>query len=230
MRPPGTRPKPPSQRQLRVAEEIRHVLAGVFARGEIRDPDLADVLITVTEVRISPDLKHATAFVTRLGRSDIGEKLPALRRAAPFLRTPAGACAAAALRAGGAFPGRHQYRQCHAYRCAAACARGGAGYRAGVGPRWRGDRVKQARPGLCPGPRFLSNGFQGPLGPWRFQGRALALSASLHCPEPCPFSASPHVLTVIYAPPISRTRAVCANANNAAVRWTAGSSSTNLRA
>ena len=78
--------KAPTQRQLRVAEEIRHVLAGVFARGEIRDPDLADVLITVTEVRISPDLKQATAFVTRLGRSDIGEKLPALRRAAPFLR------------------------------------------------------------------------------------------------------------------------------------------------
>ena len=79
-------PKPPSQRQLRVAEEVRHVLAGVFARGEVRDPALADVLITVTEVRISPDLKHATAFVTRLGRSDVGETLPALRRAAPFLR------------------------------------------------------------------------------------------------------------------------------------------------
>ncbi len=78
--------KAPSQRQLRVAEEIRHVLAGVFARGEIRDPELSDVLITVTEVRIGPDLKRATAFVTRLGRSDIGEKLPALRRAAPFLR------------------------------------------------------------------------------------------------------------------------------------------------
>ncbi len=78
--------KAPSQRQLRVAEEIRHVLAGVFARGEVRDPDLADVLITVTEVRLSPDLKQATAFVTRLGRSDVAEKLPALRRAAPFLR------------------------------------------------------------------------------------------------------------------------------------------------
>lgn len=78
--------KAPTQRQLRVAEEIRHVLAGVFARGEVRDPDLSDVLITVTEVRIGPDLKRATAFVTRLGRSDIAEKLPALRRAAPFLR------------------------------------------------------------------------------------------------------------------------------------------------
>jgi ribosome-binding factor A len=79
-------PKPPSQRQLRVAEEIRHVLAGVFARGEVRDPELAGVLITVTEVRVSPDLRQATAFVVRLGRSDIAEKLPALRRAAPFLR------------------------------------------------------------------------------------------------------------------------------------------------
>ncbi len=79
-------PKAPTQRQLRVAEEIRHVLAGVFLRGEIRDPELADVAITVTEVRIGPDLKRATAFVTRLGRSDIAAKLPALRRAAPFLR------------------------------------------------------------------------------------------------------------------------------------------------
>jgi ribosome-binding factor A len=78
--------KPASQRQLRVAEEIRHVLAGVFLRGEIRDPALAGILITVTEVRVSPDLKHATAFVTRLGRSDVADKLPALRHAAPFLR------------------------------------------------------------------------------------------------------------------------------------------------
>ena len=79
--------KAPTQRQLRVAEEIRHVLAGVFGRGEIRDPALADVTITVTEVRIGPDLKRATAFVTRLGRSDVAAKLPALRRAAPFLRS-----------------------------------------------------------------------------------------------------------------------------------------------
>jgi len=78
--------KAPSQRQLRVAEEIRHVLAGLFARSEIRDPELTGVTLTVTEVRISPDLRHATAFVTRLGRSDVEEKLPALRHAAPFLR------------------------------------------------------------------------------------------------------------------------------------------------
>ena len=79
--------KAPSQRQLRVAEEIRHVLSRVFARHEIRDPELAAETITVTEVRISPDLKNATAFVARLGRSDIAALLPALKRAAPFLRT-----------------------------------------------------------------------------------------------------------------------------------------------
>ncbi len=76
----------PSQRQLRVAEEIRHVLAGLFERRDFRDPDLAEAQITVTEVRISPDLKHATVFVVRLGRSDIDALLPALQRATPFLR------------------------------------------------------------------------------------------------------------------------------------------------
>ena len=79
-------PKTPGQRQLRVGEEVRHVLSAIFTRNEFRDPDLADILITVTEVRMSPDLKHATAFVTRLGRTDIDQKLPALRRAAPYFR------------------------------------------------------------------------------------------------------------------------------------------------
>ncbi|MCE2575824.1 30S ribosome-binding factor RbfA [Komagataeibacter sp. FNDCR2] len=77
----------PSQRQLRVAEEVRRTLAEMFARIEFRDPELADVRITVTEVRISPDLKHATVFVARLGRSDVAELLPALKRVTPFLRT-----------------------------------------------------------------------------------------------------------------------------------------------
>jgi ribosome-binding factor A len=80
----------PSQRQLRVAEEIRHVLAGLFARGEFRDPALAEAHITVTEVRISPDLKHATVFVSRLGRSDVTVLFPALKQAAPTLRAQVG--------------------------------------------------------------------------------------------------------------------------------------------
>jgi ribosome-binding factor A len=77
---------PPSQRQLRVGEEIRHALVRILARGELRDPDLVDASITVTEVRISPDLKNATAFVTPFGGGD-GEILArACRRAAGYFR------------------------------------------------------------------------------------------------------------------------------------------------
>ncbi len=79
--------KAPTQRQLRVSEEIRHVLSAIFLRGQFRDPELADAKVTVTEVRISPDLKNATAFVARLGRVDIDALLPALKRVAPWLRT-----------------------------------------------------------------------------------------------------------------------------------------------
>ena len=78
--------KAPTQRQLRVGEEIRHVLSGVFLRAEFRDPDLTDARVTVTEVRVSPDLRNATAFVARLGRTDIEALLPALKRAAVYLR------------------------------------------------------------------------------------------------------------------------------------------------
>ena len=63
------------------------MLSAIFGRGEFRDPELAGAQVTVTEVRISPDLKNATAFVARLGRSDIDALLPALRRAAPYVRT-----------------------------------------------------------------------------------------------------------------------------------------------
>ncbi|WP_459675423.1 30S ribosome-binding factor RbfA [Acidisoma sp. 7E03] len=77
----------PSQRQLRVGEEIRHILADLFARDVIRDHELSGVAITVTEVRVSPDLRRATAYVTRLGRSDVDQLLPALKRVAPFLRS-----------------------------------------------------------------------------------------------------------------------------------------------
>ena len=78
--------KPPSQRQLRVAEEIRHVLSGVFQRGECHDLDLVDVQVTVTEVRLAPDMKRATVYFARLGRSDANRLVPALKRAGPFLR------------------------------------------------------------------------------------------------------------------------------------------------
>src|SRR5271157_6530233 len=58
----------------------------MFERRDFRDPELAEADITVTEVRIGPDLKHAIAFVARLGREDVDLLLPALKRAAPFLR------------------------------------------------------------------------------------------------------------------------------------------------
>ncbi len=78
--------KPPSQRQLRVGEEIRHALANLIERGEIHDPDLAAGSVTVTEVRVSPDLRNATAFITPFGGGDARLKLKALKRVKPFLR------------------------------------------------------------------------------------------------------------------------------------------------
>jgi ribosome-binding factor A len=76
----------PSQRQLRVGEDLRHTLTQVLREAHIHDPDLVDRSITVTEVRVSPDLKNATVFVMPLGGAAADAVLPALRRAAPFLR------------------------------------------------------------------------------------------------------------------------------------------------
>lgn len=76
----------PSQRQLRVGEELRHSLAAILMRDELHDPDLQGVSITVSEVRPSPDMKHATVFVTTLNGDKMDVVLPALRRAASFLR------------------------------------------------------------------------------------------------------------------------------------------------
>ena len=74
-----------SQRQLRVGEELRHALADVFGRGVLRDPDIVDRSITVTEVQPSPDLKSATVYVVPLGGGDIDSLLKGLGRCAPFL-------------------------------------------------------------------------------------------------------------------------------------------------
>lgn len=70
----------PSQRQLRVAEQIKHVLADALMRGHFQDPLLMDSAsrVTVTEVRVSPDLKYATAYVISLGGADMEVILPAL--------------------------------------------------------------------------------------------------------------------------------------------------------
>lgn len=74
----------PSQRQLRVAEQIKHVLAESLSRGHFHHPVLIDHAssVTVTEVRVSPDLKHATAYVISLGGQNMGDILPALNEEA----------------------------------------------------------------------------------------------------------------------------------------------------
>ncbi|MEZ5668414.1 MAG: 30S ribosome-binding factor RbfA [Alphaproteobacteria bacterium] len=77
----------PSQRQLRVGEEIRHALASIFMREELHDPALQGVSLTISEVRISPDLKNATVFFLPLGGHDVGPIAQGLGRAAPHLRT-----------------------------------------------------------------------------------------------------------------------------------------------
>ncbi len=79
-------PRPPSQRQLRIGEELRHALAGLLRPGELRDPALRDASITVTEVRVSPDLKNATAFVMPLAGSQTAEIMAGLKRSAVFLK------------------------------------------------------------------------------------------------------------------------------------------------
>lgn len=76
----------PTQRQLRAGENIRHVLVEVMARGEIHDPALFGASLTIGEVRMSPDLKHANIFVSALGHSDAKAFADALNKASSFLR------------------------------------------------------------------------------------------------------------------------------------------------
>jgi ribosome-binding factor A len=76
----------PSQRQLRVGELVRHALAEILQRGDVPDPVLDRAVITVPEVRMSPDLKLATAYVMPLGGHDVKGVIAALERNRKFLR------------------------------------------------------------------------------------------------------------------------------------------------
>ncbi len=82
----ASRAKTPSQRQLRVGEVLRHALAEIFCEEDIRDPDLEGISVTVTEVRPSPDLRHASAFVEPLGGGNADIIVKALNRHRGFLR------------------------------------------------------------------------------------------------------------------------------------------------
>ena len=83
----------PSQRQLRAGELIRHALTDIVMREEFRDPDLNGENITIGEVRMSPDLKHANIFCSPLGESDPDEQkrlAKGLNRASSFIRVKLG--------------------------------------------------------------------------------------------------------------------------------------------
>jgi ribosome-binding factor A len=76
----------PSQRQLRVGELIRHTLSEMLTRGAIHDPVLTSHVVTVPEVRMSPDLRLATIYVVPLGGKDVEPVLAALDRHRRFIR------------------------------------------------------------------------------------------------------------------------------------------------
>jgi ribosome-binding factor A len=78
--------KGPSQRQLRVGEMLRHALSEILRETEIRDPDLIGVSVTVTQVKPSPDMRHATVFVEPLGGKNAQSIVSALNRNKAFLR------------------------------------------------------------------------------------------------------------------------------------------------
>jgi ribosome-binding factor A len=75
----------PSQRQLRVGEMLRHTLADILLRGEIADPELTDLRITIAQVAPSPDMRHATVYV-QTAQDQMEQALEALSRHKKFLR------------------------------------------------------------------------------------------------------------------------------------------------
>lgn len=76
----------PSQRQLRVAEEVRRLMVDILARAHFREPVLAGAAITVTGARVSPDLKNATVYCMTLGGTQIEAVVAALNRSKAYLR------------------------------------------------------------------------------------------------------------------------------------------------
>ena len=78
--------KAPSQRQLHAGELIRHALAEILVRGEVHDPVIENHVITVPEVRMTPDLRLATIYVMPLAGRDAGEVVAAFERNKRFLR------------------------------------------------------------------------------------------------------------------------------------------------
>jgi ribosome-binding factor A len=83
---PNTPSEGPSVRVLRVGEQVRHILSDILMRGDVHDDVLAAHLVSVTEVRMSPDLRHATAFIKPLLGKDEEAVLKALRTNTAYLQ------------------------------------------------------------------------------------------------------------------------------------------------
>jgi ribosome-binding factor A len=79
-------PQGPSQRQLRVGEALRHAIAQILGRNEIRDPDLEGVSVTITQVMPSADMRYATVYCEPLGGLKAKEVIAALNRHKGFVR------------------------------------------------------------------------------------------------------------------------------------------------
>ncbi|WP_414900820.1 30S ribosome-binding factor RbfA [Sphingomonas flavalba] len=84
--PANSTPETRSVRLLRVGEQVRHALSDILMRGDVHDETLAAAMVTVTEVRMSPDLRHATAFVKPLLGTDEAKVLKALRTNTAYLQ------------------------------------------------------------------------------------------------------------------------------------------------
>jgi len=82
--------KPASKRQLRVGEELRHILAEILTRGILHDPTVADASITISEVKVSPDMRSATVYVTTLGGVNEAPVIAGLNRASGVIQAELG--------------------------------------------------------------------------------------------------------------------------------------------
>ncbi|WP_300575977.1 30S ribosome-binding factor RbfA [Phenylobacterium sp.] len=84
----GARPalRGPSQRQLRAGELVRHALVEILREEDLDDPALSGAPVTITEVRVSPDLRHAVCFIQPLGGENAPEVVAAMNRASKFFR------------------------------------------------------------------------------------------------------------------------------------------------
>jgi len=83
--------KPQSQRQLRAGELVRRNVSDILSEGHLREPVLADIPVTVSEARMSPDLRHATIFVSAMNLADPAAVAEALNRASGFIQKELGA-------------------------------------------------------------------------------------------------------------------------------------------